>query len=461
VAASILIVDDEPNIRWIFERILADAGYQVRTAESGAAARQAVRELEPDLIFLDYQLPDTNGLDLMRALKAEGCTAQFIVITAFESVKTAVAAVKEGAFDYLSKPIENEEILLSARRALEVSRLRLQVANFRETLSQLRGPAQLVGRSPALQAVVHAAERAATSDINVLLTGESGTGKDLVAHLIHDLSARREGPFVVVDCGALPETLAESEIFGHEKGAFTGAVSRSIGKFALAHGGTLFLDEIGNAPASLQAKLLRAIETKTFDRLGGRQPVHADARIIAATNRDLRRMDAEGAFRADLFYRLGGFHIAIPSLRERAEDIAELAAAFIVRLALQQHREGAAPQLTPEALRALRHYAWPGNVRELRNVIERAVLLCGTVIDLEQLPLEITLGTAAAAAPAPGASLRDAREQDHIDTERRLLTEALERCHGNKRAVARHLEIDPKTLYRLLKKHGFFTAQEE
>ena len=292
--ASILIVDDEANIRWIFGKILADAGYQVRSAESGAAARQLVREQEPDLVFLDYQLPDTNGLELMRSLKAEGCAAQFIVITAFESVKTAVAAVKEGAFDYLSKPIDNEEILLSARRALEVSHLRRQVANYRETLSRLRGPAQLVGGSPALQAVVHAAERAAGSDINVLLTGESGTGKDLVAHLIHDLSARRDGPFVVVDCGALPETLAESEIFGHEKGAFTGAASRSVGKFALAHGGTLFLDEIGNAPASLQAKLLRAIETKTFDRLGGRQPVHTDARVVAATNRDLRRMDAAG-----------------------------------------------------------------------------------------------------------------------------------------------------------------------
>ncbi len=481
--ASILIVDDEPNIRWIFGKILSDAGYQVRSAESGAAARQAVRELEPDLIFLDYQLPDTNGLELMRSLKAEGCTAQFILITAFESVKTAVAAVKEGAFDYLSKPIDNEEILLSARRALEVSHLRLQVANFRETLSLLRGPAQLVGDSPALRAVVHAAERAATSDINVLLTGESGTGKDLVAHLIHDLSARREGPFVVVDCGALPETLAESEIFGHEKGAFTGALSRSVGKFALAHGGTLFLDEIGNAPASLQAKLLRAIETKTFDRLGGRQPVHADARVIAATNRDLRRMDAQGAFRADLFYRLGGFHIAIPPLRERAEDIPELAVAFIERISLQQHRAGAPPVLTSEAFEALRRYRWPGNVRELRNVIERAVLLCGASIDLEHLPLEITMGgeggaedecgtatgaapgtvpgAAAAPAAAPGTALKDAREHDHAATERRLLLEALARFRGNKRAVARHLEIDPKTLYRLLKKHGIFAAGEE
>jgi DNA-binding NtrC family response regulator len=456
--ASILIVDDEANIRWIFGKILADAGHQVRSAESGAAARQAVRDQEPDLVFLDYQLPDTNGLDLMRALKADGCAAQFIVITAFESVKTAVAAVKEGAFDYLSKPIDNEEILLSARRALEVSNLRLQVANYRETISRLRGSAQLIGRSPALLAVVHAAERAATSDINVLLTGESGTGKDLVAHLIHDLSSRREGPFVVVDCGALPETLAESEIFGHEKGAFTGAASRSLGKFALAHGGTLFLDEIGNAPASLQAKLLRAIETKSFDRLGGSRPVHADARVIAATNRDLRRMDAAGAFRADLFYRLGGFHIAIPPLRERAGDIPALAAAFIEKISLQQHREGEPPRLTPEALEALRRYPWPGNVRELRNVIERAVLLCGASIDLEHLPLEITLSVESGAAH--GTTLKDARELDHAATERRLLLEALERFRGNKRAVARHLEIDPKTLYRLLKKHGIFAAGE-
>ncbi|MHB8835723.1 MAG: sigma-54-dependent transcriptional regulator [Candidatus Methylomirabilia bacterium] len=473
--AGILIVDDEPNIRWIFGKILTDAGFQVRSAESGAAARQMVRDLEPDLIFLDYQLPDTNGLDLMRALKAEGCASQFILITAFESVKTAVAAVKEGAFDYLSKPIDNEEILLSARRALEVSNLRQQVANYRETISHLRGAAQLIGRSPALQTVVRAAERAATSEINVLLTGESGTGKDLVAHLIHDLSARREGPFVVVDCGSLPETLAESEIFGHEKGAFTGAVARSLGKFALAQGGTLFLDEIGNAPASLQAKLLRAIETKTFDRLGGSRPVHADARVIAATNRDLRRMDAEGSFRADLFYRLGGFHIALPPLRERTEDIPELAAAFIGKIALQQHREGTPPGLTPEALQSLLRYRWPGNVRELRNVIERAVLLCGATIDLEHLPLEITLsadsraedesapsaGTATGGLTAPGATLKDAREHDHATTERRLLLEALARFRGNKRAAARHLEIDPKTLYRLLKKHGIFAAAED
>jgi len=259
-------------------------------------------------------------------------------------------------------------------------------------------------------------------------------------------------------------------------------VTRSPGKFALAHGGTLFLDEIGNAPASLQAKLLRAIETKTFDRLGGSRPVHADARVIAATNRDLRRMDAEGSFRADLFYRLGGFHIAIPPLRERAEDIPELAAAFVEKIALQQHREGALPGLTPEALQSLRRYRWPGNVRELRNVIERAVLLCGASIDLEHLPLEITLsaesgdedenGTATGTAPeivpgaatavaAPhGARLKDAREHDHAATERRLLVEALRRFQGNKRAVARHLEIDPKTLYRLLKKHGIFAAGE-
>ena len=456
--ADILIVDDEPNIRWIFEKILANAGYQVRSAESGAAARQAVLQREPDLIFLDYRLPDTNGLDLMRALLAEGCSAQFIVITAFESVKTAVAAMKEGAFDYLSKPIENEQILLSVKRALEVARLRQHVENYREAVLRLQGQTHLVGTSQALRAIVHAAERASTSDINVLLTGESGTGKDLVAHLIHELSLRREGPFVIVDCGALPETLAESEIFGHEKGAFTGAGARRVGKFSLAHGGTIFFDEVGNAPLNMQAKLLRAIETKTFDRLGGHHPVHADARVIAATNRDLRRMTAGGTFREDLFYRLGGFQIALPPLRERTEDIGDLAAAFIEKIALQQHRESTPPVLAAEALRALQNYGWPGNVRELRNVIERAVLLCGATIELEHLPLEIGIGSHAGAAAVAGTTLKDAREQDHTDTERRLLEEALERFRGNKRAVARHLRIDPKTLYRLLKKHGFFTT---
>jgi DNA-binding NtrC family response regulator len=450
--SRILVVDDEQHIRWIFSTLLGAEGYETETAESGARALALVREREPDLAFLDYRLPDTDGLELLRKIRKEGYHFPVIMITAYESVKNAVLSIKEGAFDYLTKPLDNDEILYHARRALEISQLRRQVSEYKTRLSELAGPDTLIGSSRAVGEVLETVERVAAADISVLLSGESGTGKELVAHLIHDRSPRRAGPFVTVDCGTLPETLVESELYGHEKGAFTGAERRAQGKFELCRGGTLFLDEVGNAPSPLQAKLLRAIEGKPFTRLGGSHPVTMDARVVAASNRDLGEMVDGGTFRRDLYYRLKGMEVRLPPLREHPGDIPELVDWFAGRYSRQQHKPK--PEILPEALDRLAAYGWPGNVRELRNVIERAVLLSEGVIGAEHLPPETGAGREGAAGEAADGSLRSLRRRALDGTEREAVVRALEASRGNRRAAARSLNVDPKTFYRLLDRYG-------
>lgn len=452
--AHILIVDDEKQIRWIFSKILEEEGHRVRGAESGDEALRMIREQEPDLVFLDYRLSGMNGLEVLRAMRKEEFSCPVIMITAYESIPNAVSAIKEGAFDYLNKPLNNEEIIYHAQRALEVSRLNSRVREYESRISELVGPDTLVGKSRAIGEVMEMIARVAPGDIGVLIFGESGTGKEMATRILHGKSGRREGPLVTVDCGAVPDTLVESELFGHEKGSFTGAVKRSIGKFELADGGTLFLDEVGNASPAMQAKLLRAIEEKKFCRLGGKTPIRADARVIAATNRDLMALVKEGEFRQDLFYRLKGIEIRIPPLRERKEDISELVSFFTERYARQQHKSP--PGIDDEATELMVAYFWPGNVRELRNVIERAVLLCGDSIGKEHLPSEIfTSGPENTPdLKESGGSLREIRDRALAEVEQKAVREALRARRGNKRAAARDLKIDPKTLYKLIRKYG-------
>jgi DNA-binding NtrC family response regulator len=452
--AEVLVVDDEVNIRRIFSHILQEAGYEVRQAASGEEALEAVAAGHPDLVFLDYRLGGMNGLETLRALRAADCDAPVIMITAYESVKDAVALIKEGAFDYLTKPLLNEEILNHAARALALSALRRRVAESDKKLDQVLGVDAFIAKGTAMAPVLELARSVAAADLTVLISGESGTGKDLLARYIHRESPRRIGPFVVVDCGAITDSLAESELFGYEKGAFTGALRRTAGKFEAAAGGTLFLDEVGNASAGLQAKLLRAIETKSFSRVGGNTPVTADVRVIAATNRDLALVEGKGEFRSDLYFRLKGVEITLPPLRERADDLPGLVDHYVRRFAEQQHRT-TVPRVIAEAMAALRAYSWPGNVRELKNLLERSVLVCGDTIEARHFPREITRSP----AQRPGGSgqagsLKTLRESMQSETEKRAVKEALAACDGNRRAAARQLGIDPKTLYRLIYKYG-------
>jgi DNA-binding NtrC family response regulator len=450
--SEILVVDDEPNIRWIFSHLLQNAGYAVRQAASGEQAIAALAAGHPDLVFLDYRLGGMNGLETLRELRRAECDAPVIMITAFENVRDAVTLIKEGAFDYLTKPILNDDILRHAARALEFTALRRRLVESDAVLDRTLGLDTFVSAGTALAPALHLARSVAASDLAVLISGESGTGKDLLARFIHRESPRREGPFVVVDCGAIPDSLAESELFGYEKGAFTGAQRRTPGRFEVAAGGTLFLDEVGNASAALQAKLLRAIETKSFARVGGSAPVRADVRVIAASNRDLSLVGSRGEFRPDLYFRLKGTEIALPPLRGRRDDLTGLIDHFVRLFADQQHRP-TVPRVTTDALAALKDYPWPGNVRELRNLLERAVLICGDTIGPEHLPPEVGCASGEPAATADG-SLKKLRDSSQADTEKRAVAEALALSDGNKRAAARHLQIDPKTLYRLIHKHG-------
>ncbi len=458
----ILVVDDEYLIRWSLQQELAKDGYEVTTAEDGEEALRAVRESPPDLVLLDIQLPGIDGIQVLEQVKATDPEVVVIMITAYGMVDTAVAAMKAGAYDYINKPFNLEGVKLSIRKGLEANRLRGEVLRLRREQQATFSLDRVVAASAAMRDILALISRVAASPAStVLLQGESGTGKDLAAKAIHYTGARAERPFMAVNCASLPEQLLESELFGHERGAYTDAKGTKKGLFELADGGTLFLDEIAEMRLDLQAKLLRVIEEKAFRRIGGVKDIRVDVRIVAASNKDLDEERRAGRFREDLFYRLNVVPIRLPPLRERPDDVLPLAAHYVGRFNREFGRQVAG--LTPAAEQALLRYRWPGNVRELKNVLERAVLLhAGKTIDAGDLPPEITGGGRGAApgeqdeAAAPG-SLQIAIPPEGISLERLeddLVRRALEQTGGNQTRAAALLGISRDSLRYRMKKLG-------
>jgi Nif-specific regulatory protein len=402
--SRILIVDDDASSRTELAELLHDDGYAVETAADGFKALPKLDEFAPDVVLTDLHMPGMNGLELMRRARERDPECVVIVMTAYAAVETAISALKQGAADYLTKPINVEELLVVLERALERKRLRAEAAQLRERLGKRHRIENMVGNSAQMQKVYETILQVAPSRASVLITGESGTGKELIAAAIHQHSPRSSGPFVKLHCAALAETLLESELFGHEKGSFTGAVSRRDGRFQQAHGGTLFLDEIGEISPSIQVKLLRFLQEHEFQRVGGNQTIKVDVRVIAATNRDLVKNIKEGRFREDLYYRLNVVSIDVPPLRERPADIPLLAMYFLHRYADENGKQ--LTGFSDEALARLSRYSWPGNVRELENAIERAVIVArGSEIRAEDLsPLITAAGASAAGAGGSGSA---------------------------------------------------------
>ena len=433
----VLVVDDEDAVRATLREYLRDA-YEVLEAPDGPSALQVVKTRPVDLVLLDIRLPGMEGLEVLQRVKALDDAVEVVLVTAVKTVRTAVEAMKLGAYDYLTKPFDFEELGAVVRRAVERRALEREVLYLRGELARRHGFEDLVGQSGAMAKIYEVIAHVARTTVTVLVTGASGTGKELIARAVHRHGPRRERPFVAVNCAAIPAELLESELFGHERGAFTGAYARKPGKFELAHGGTLFLDEVGALRMDLQAKLLRALQEREIERVGGTHGVKVDVRIVAATNLDLRRVVAEGGFREDLFYRLNVVTIHIPPLRERRSDIPLLVRHFLAKYS----REFGKPVrgLTKPALATLERYDWPGNVRELENVIERAVALTdGGVIAPRDLPLDLLVGRQGG---GQAGTLRAARRQ----FEQQFILRALERADWNQTQTARVLGLHRNTL---------------
>jgi DNA-binding NtrC family response regulator len=445
---SVLLVDDEEKILKALGRALREEGHECVATSSPREAQRLLGVRPFDVLVVDNLMPERTGLELIRELVSSTPAEerpQILMMTAHATVESAIEAMKLGAVDYLQKPFEIDELLVVVRHAVEVQRLRTQHRYLLNERDEEFGHYGIVGRSRAIQEVISRAERVAQSRSTVLITGETGTGKELVARAIHDRSAQREMPLIKVNCAAIPETLLESELFGHVRGAFTGATSNKKGRFALAHGGTIFLDEIGAMTGVLQSKLLRVLQEREFEPLGAERSQKVDVRVIAATNRDLRQMVSEGRFQEDLFYRLNVIPIEIPPLRERREDIPGLVEHFLRKHARRTGKR--IDRIEEDAVSALRSYDWPGNVRELENAIERAVVLCtGVVIDVRAISL---MGAA-----APGASLPSAALHQNVEwAERETIRRALEASGGVKKDAAAAMGISQRALSHYLAKH--------
>ena len=446
--ATLLVADDDPGLRESLQRTLARAGHRVVLASDGRAALEQLQVGGVDLVLTDLKMPGLTGLELLRAAKEIAPDVDVILLTAFGTVEEAVSAMKDGAYDFLTKPFRGEQLLKLVAKALERRQLIQQNRALQKQLDALRGKGQMIGASPAFRRTMTLVEQVADSSANVLIQGESGTGKELVARQIHELSGRRNKTFVAVNCAALPETLLESELFGYEKGAFTGAGQRKEGRFELADGGTLFLDEVADLSLVTQPKILRVLQEGEFEHLGGTRTIRVDVRIVAATNADLVQRVRERRFREDLYYRLNVINIEVPPLRERRDDVRLLVQHFVRLYAAKNARklEG----LTEDAMRRLEAYAWPGNVRELENVIERGVVLArNTMLDVSDLPHEIAGGEAQGAVSQAIAALIGV---PLAEVERRILEETLRVTGGNKTRTAQLLGIDVRTVARKLER---------
>ncbi len=441
-------------------RILETAGYRCLSTTEPEEALHLLESEHPDLLLTDLRMPQLDGMEMLKRSRKIDPQMPVIMLTGHASLESAVAAVKAGAFDFLSKSFTNDELRLTVARALTKRRLELENLNLREQLQGIFGFENIVGQSAALQQVLELVRKAARSEANILILGESGTGKELIARAIHANSPRAAQPFVPVDCASLPENLLESELFGHEKGAFTGAINAKQGLMESAHHGTLFLDELGELPIGLQAKLLRALQERQIRHIGGTRQIDIDVRIVSATNRDLRALVTAGKFREDLYFRVNVIDVALPPLRERAGDVELLAINFLRKYG--KSGEASVRGFEPEAMAALESYSWPGNVRELQNVVERACALAdGEMITLAELPqqLRAPVQQPASAAPIDAESaskltLKEAKERWIGELEAAYVADLLKREGGNVSEAARKAGVDRKTLHRLLNKHG-------
>ena len=439
---KVLIAEDEANLGALLEKFLVGRGHEVRTFTDGRSALDALRAESFDVALLDIVMPELDGLEVLRQVREDVSPPEVIIITGNGTIETAISAMKLGAYDYLSKPYRMAEIEVLVRRAWEKRQLSLENTLLQSRLARADAVPEVVTQYAPMQAVLALVERVAKSDSAVLVSGESGTGKELVAHALHRLSHRAAGPLVDLNCAAIPDDFLESELFGHERGAFPGAVTRKLGLFELASGGTIFMDEIGALDQRLQGKLLRALELGSFYRVGGTQKVHTDLRVVAASNQDLAQRVADGTFRSDLYYRINTISITLPPLRDRTVDVPLLANHF-----LSQFGGPTAPALAPDALEAMEAYQWPGNVRELRNVMERAVLLAANgVVRASDLPL----GGGAAPGGRPGEPMGPLD-----DVERRHIERVLVHVNWHQGKAAEILGISPKTLYRKIREYGF------
>ena len=464
---QVLIVDDEPNLRKILAAQLSRDGYEVMLAEDGEQGLTMLRENHIDLIVTDLKMPKVDGMELLRQALRESPDLPIVMITAHGTVDTAVEALKLGAFDYLTKPFDKDEVRQVVAKALKTRALAQEEATTSVPFAPPEAGARfgIIGASAGLTDLYAVLERVADSPTTVLITGESGTGKELVARALHEHSTRKDKPFIKVNCAAIPKELIESELFGYERGAFTGAVSSKPGRFELANGGTLFLDEVGEIPVEMQVKLLRALQESEFERVGGIKTIHVDVRLVAATNRDLKKLIAASAFREDLFYRLNVVSIRLPALRERDTDIPLLVEHF-----LKKFNERLKKQVTgvePEALEILSAYTWPGNIRELENVMERSVLFCDAQkLRVEDLPGELRGSSSGSVAPPPtdlstsGMPLSpEGGLKEHVKVamsrlERDLVSRALKQTSGNVTHAARLLKISRKGLQLKMKELG-------
>lgn len=448
---NILIVDDEEVLQDVLTVLLRKEGHNTLSAYSGEEGIEILDKEEIDLVLLDLMLPGMNGMQVLKEIRQRWPDQVVVVITAYSSIESAIDAMREGAFHYIPKPFKNEEVLLTLRKGLEQRRLASENRSLREQLRQRFGFDNIIGKSKPMQQVYDLIKLAAPSKSNILVLGESGTGKELVAKAIHHHSRRANGPFVTVNSGSMPADLLESNLFGHVRGAFTGAIASKKGLFELATNGSIFFDEIGNIPLDTQAKLLRVIQEKEFMRLGGIETIKVDVRIIAATNADLEGAVQQGHFREDLYYRLNVIVVTLPPLRKRSEDIPLLAQHFLAHYA--RENEKALREISSRAMEVLLDYHWPGNVRELENVIERGVVLStGEILDVDLLPSAVrqpeSIGLPPPTLPANGIAFKDAVSE----YERQIIVKALQACGGVQKRAAELLQVKPTTLHEMMKR---------
>lgn len=446
----ILVIEDDEEMLENYSRLLKRMDYECIMEKDSVKAAEELSRLSPDVILTDLRMPGKSGFDILSASKELNPDMPVILITAYANISTAVEAVKQGAFDFIAKPFTSEQLRIAIERAMRQKTLTDENKQLKEQLKASSMIDEIIGKSPAIQEVIEVIKRVSQTDANILITGESGTGKELVAKAIHARSLRKPEPFIPVDCAALPENLLESELFGYEKGAFTGANTSKPGLFETAHGGTLFLDEIGEIPMTMQAKLLRAIQERQVRRLGSNKFISIDVRIISATNREIKKSVQEKTFREDLYYRLNVIQISVPPLRERRGDIPVLALHFMDRFAALNKKD--IRSISPDAMGVMENYSWPGNVRELQNIMERAVVLCDAdKITIEDLPKEVCM----APPPLPVENLlyKDAKEAWLAAFEKNYLSSLLKGTSGNISRAAQKAGIDRKTIHRLIKRY--------
>jgi len=460
---TILIVDDNADLRFNLSTVLKDEGYVPIAAEDGKRALKVVEKNPPNLVLLDIRFPGMDGMKVLEKMKKLDKDLIIIMLTAYGDVKDAVKAMKLGAFDYISKPFNNEELILIIERALKTQRLSREVETLRTRLGEKTGIKEIAGQSPQIKQVLSQVKAIAPTDMTVIIKGESGTGKELIAQMIHQKSLRKDKPFVAVDCATLPETLVESELFGYEKGAFTGADACKIGKFEAAEKGTVFLDEIGNLTTQIQVKLLRVLQERKIERLGGQNPIEVDVRIISATNRDLDKAVRDGELREDLYHRVNVFEIVLPPLREREDDIVLLSRYFLDKFSKELNKS--IKGFSDEVIELFKYYSWPGNVRELENTVKSAIVLAKDRILPVHLPYHFHKKVEIGKRDGDSAFSNLKREPDRMplkeakrnmttDLEKHFIEKTLADTNWNKKKAAKVLDIDYKSLFRKIKKYG-------